>query len=257
MKKIILTVLFLFSFGSLCFGSIDFDPLIAYQITFDPSPDERVIGHNLYITNLNTNNIQKIDLEDEIIYIIPINTLNKDHRYKLTATAYGYLNEEFEAAGTLSESIHSEPFYMQNIAPVITDFLLQSPSNNFTVSIISLIATDNVGVTGYYKSQISTLPSEPSWLSTKPTNHVFSSSGNQTLYMWSRDAIGNISLRNNATTNITVPTCDTDWNLCETSEDCLNAGWNWCSGICQEELCPPTITHIISNGVIFNLNTGD
>jgi hypothetical protein len=77
------------------------------KVTFDPSPDPRAIGHNFYWTNTESGYVEKIDLQNEIIYVIPKGTLAIDSIYQLTATAYGIVDEKLE------ESVHSDPLYIE------------------------------------------------------------------------------------------------------------------------------------------------
>lgn len=82
------------------------------------------------------------------------------------------------------------------IAPTITSFNFPAPSStSLIVPIGAIIATDNIGVTGYYVSESSSTPSinNSKWTSSTPTEYAFSTTGTKTLYAWAKDAIGNIS----------------------------------------------------------------
>jgi parallel beta-helix repeat protein len=81
------------------------------------------------------------------------------------------------------------------IAPVITGFSIPSTSTSLIVAVSSINATDNVGVTGYLLSETSTKPisTATGWLLTKPTSYTFSSIGTKSLYVWAKDAAGNVS----------------------------------------------------------------
>ena len=71
---------------------------------------------------------------------------------------------------------------------------------------ISLIATDNVGVTGYYLSTVATAPlaSATGWSAAAPTTYAVSGTSNVVVYAWAKDAMGNVSAK--ATLTITAIT---------------------------------------------------
>ena len=64
-------------------------------------------------------------------------------------------------------------------APVVTGFTIPQTSTSQSVSISSLIATDNIGVTGYLITETSSTPTvgAAGWSSAKPTAFAFSSIG--------------------------------------------------------------------------------
>lgn len=82
------------------------------KVIFDPSPDKRATGHNLYWTNNMTSEVKKEDLKDQTVYILPRGILGDNTVYKFTATAYGMIMDQ---TGKLvhSESVHSEPYYVK------------------------------------------------------------------------------------------------------------------------------------------------
>lgn len=92
-------------------------------------------------------------------------------------------------------------------APVITGFTIPASSSSTTVSITTFTATDNVGVTGYLITETATTPlaSAVGWSATAPASYTVSSAGNKTLYAWTKDAAGNISVPISRTTAITLP----------------------------------------------------
>ena len=82
--------------------------------------------------------------------------------------------------------------------PVVTAFIVSSPSTSLTVSITNFTATDNVEVTGYMVTTSFMPPSANSskWSVTSSTGFTFPSttkSGTKTLYAWAKDAAGNVS----------------------------------------------------------------
>jgi len=96
--------------------------------------------------------------------------------------------------------------------PSITVFSIPSTSSSLTVPVISLAATDNVGVTGYLLTETSTKPtaSAGGWSSVPPTSYTFASYGSKTLYAWAKDAAGNVSNGRAATVVITSTSGDPD-----------------------------------------------
>ena len=92
-------------------------------------------------------------------------------------------------------------------APTVTAFAIATSSTSLTVSVPTFTATDNVGVTGYILAEASTTPSlgDTGWSATAPSNYIFSTQGDKTLYAWAKDAAGNISTSLNATTTIALP----------------------------------------------------
>lgn len=91
-------------------------------------------------------------------------------------------------------------------APTVTTFALPATSSSLTVSISSLVATDNVGVTAYLITTSATPPSisTSGWSNPAPSAYTFAASGTQTAYAWARDAAGNVSAARMATVNITL-----------------------------------------------------
>ncbi|MBW7954499.1 Ig-like domain-containing protein [Candidatus Gracilibacteria bacterium] len=86
---------------------------------------------------------------------------------------------------------------IDNTIPTINSFNITSntPTNNPVVS-LSLSGSDNVGITGWIvKENNSTTPSVgDTWLASAPTSFTLSGNqGERYLYVWARDAAGNIS----------------------------------------------------------------
>jgi hypothetical protein len=88
--------------------------------------------------------------------------------------------------------------------PSVTAFTLPDTSASLVVSISSLIATDNVGVTGYLITESATAPpaADSRWSTTVPAIFSFTSTGVQTAYAWAKDAAGNVSASRSATVSI-------------------------------------------------------
>ena len=87
-----------------------------------------------------------------------------------------------------------------NVSLIINCDATSTPSTRVT---LSLSATDNIGVTGYYAAENSTTPSAaaPGWISVTPTASyaddvsftLSSGDGTKTVYVWFKDAAGNVS----------------------------------------------------------------
>jgi len=92
--------------------------------------------------------------------------------------------------------------------PTVTTFTVPSTATMLTVAINSLIATDNVAVTGYLVNESATAPSASAtgWTTSAPTSYTFATTGNKTLYAWAKDAAGNVSAGKSAGVVITVDT---------------------------------------------------
>lgn len=80
-----------------------------------------------------------------------------------------------------------------DIPPVITNFVLSTVPDELVVT-LDIAITEARGVTGYYLSEISTAPTSASdWATSKPTDYIFNNRGFKKLYLWVKDAVGNIS----------------------------------------------------------------
>lgn len=90
--------------------------------------------------------------------------------------------------------------------PTLAEFAIPGASTSLTVSGITLAASDDIGVAGYFVSEDPAAPAVGAngWSSFSPKVHVFSSAGTKTLYAWVKDAAGNISSRASANTTITL-----------------------------------------------------
>lgn len=101
--------------------------------------------------------------------------------------------------GTVTSNIISN---VDVTAPVITSFTIEPTSTTLSSSITSLIASDNVSVTGYLFAEIATSPpvSDQRWLSATaaPATYLFHTWGNHMLYVFARDAANNVSAAQSA-----------------------------------------------------------
>jgi hypothetical protein len=80
--------------------------------------------------------------------------------------------------------------------PVVRGFRIPRIAASLSVPITILTATDDVGVTGYFLSEVKTpvpTAADPGWSASPPTSFTFSSAGKKKLFAWAKDAAGNIS----------------------------------------------------------------
>ncbi|MBI4595646.1 MAG: hypothetical protein HY730_04615 [Candidatus Tectomicrobia bacterium] len=108
-----------------------------------------------------------------------------------------------DAAGNVSAGL-SAIVIVDWTAPTVTSFVIPTASNTLAVGVTSFIATDNVAVTGYLTTEtaIAPDPAVPGWRITAQTSYTFSSEGVKTLYGWTKDAAGNVSVSKGALVNI-------------------------------------------------------
>ncbi len=123
--------------------------------------------------------------EDSITYP----TGNKSDRLLPDTDNDGTSDADEVAAGT-------DPTNPDTTAPTITTFALQgsSPTSNPVIR-FDLTGTDDVAITGWMIRETSQAPRSYStgWVATKPDVHVLSSTGTYNLYVWAKDAAGNVS----------------------------------------------------------------
>jgi hypothetical protein len=123
-----------------------------------------------------------------------------------TQTLYGWAKD---AVGNVSapKSASVTITLPDKTAPSVTGFSIPSTSTSLTVSITTLTATDNVGVTGYMITTTSMPPSATAagWSAAKPASYGAPSAGTITFYAWAKDAAGNISAPASASVTITLP----------------------------------------------------
>lgn len=94
--------------------------------------------------------------------------------------------------------------YVDSTAPTVTEFSVPNSSSSLTISITSLLASDDIAVTGFLVNESSLPPTlgDLDWSSTAQTSYTFNSVGSKTLYAWAKDAAGNISSSKSATTMV-------------------------------------------------------
>ncbi len=129
--------------------------------------------------------------------------------YVVTAiNSYGESSESSQVSGTPTPSLFSDTTAPSNTTA--SNFINGGAAlTNLSNVTLSISATDNVGVTGYYVSEISTTPSTGAagWASvtsvTSYSTNVFftmsSGDGPKTLYVWFKDSAGNVSTSKSAT----------------------------------------------------------
>ena len=123
----------------------------------------------------------------------------------------GFSNLAEITAGTFPGNAASKPAAGDTTAPTVSTFTIPATATSLTVSIMSFMANDNVGVAGYKVTETSTAPlaSATGWSATAPANYTFATAGAKTLYAWAKDAAGNVSLSKSASVTITITVADT------------------------------------------------
>jgi len=119
-----------------------------------------------------------------------------------------------DATGNISESASATTtITLADVTkPVVTAFTVASTASTLIVPVATLAATDNVGVTGYLvtESAAAPAPSASGWSAIAPTSYTVTAAipagvpTAKTIYAWSRDASGNVSLSATAITTITI-----------------------------------------------------
>ncbi len=94
--------------------------------------------------------------------------------------------------------------FREFVPPLISSFTLPATSSTQYAGPIAVTATDNVGVTGYCFSEDNSTPAQNSacWIPAVPAGFGFAGGGTRTLYLWARDAAGNISASRYASISI-------------------------------------------------------
>ncbi|HBA71886.1 MAG TPA: hypothetical protein DCZ63_06725 [Geobacter sp.] len=90
------------------------------------------------------------------------------------------------------------------VPPLISSFILPATSSTQYASPLAVTATDNVGVASYCFSEDNSTPPQNSacWIPAVPAGFNFAGGGTRTLYLWVRDAAGNISASRYASISI-------------------------------------------------------
>ena len=111
-------------------------------------------------------------------------------------------NGNYSAAPQVTQNI--TVLYVDNIAPVISSFIMPATTAGFPAAISDLTVTDDVGVTGYLLSGSATAPlaTSPAWVATKPATYTFPHWGNNMLYAFAKDAVGHVSASKSAKVRI-------------------------------------------------------
>jgi hypothetical protein len=125
-----------------------------------------------------------------------------------TKTLYAWAKD---AVGNVSASVSKSVVVtiappVDNTAPVVTAFVIPSTATSLTVPITTFTATDNVGVTGYQLTEISTKPT--TWSTTAPTSYTFTTAGTKTLYAWVCDLANNTTNVNKSVVITIAPPAD-------------------------------------------------
>lgn len=101
------------------------------KITFDPSPDPRVVGHKLYFAKASEHlTIYMVDLKDSTVYLTP--NLPKNSIYYFGATAYDQYGNESEFSNIYTYQDTEQTIYpVDDIGGNSTDIFYVEYFNNY------------------------------------------------------------------------------------------------------------------------------
>ncbi|ABQ24971.1 beta strand repeat-containing protein [Geotalea uraniireducens] len=122
-----------------------------------------------------------------------------------TKTLYAFAKD---VAGNVSAPLSATVVItlLDTTAPTVDAVTIPATASSLTVALNAISATDTSGVTGYFISESATPPAADAtgWSATAPTSYTFASQGNKTLYIFAKDAAGNVSLPVTASVTITL-----------------------------------------------------
>ena len=109
--------------------------------------------------------------------------------------AYSLSVKAYDAAGNVAQSGISVNVFYDRTAPTVTAFSMPGNINSTMVAVLSLVASDNVAVSGYLITESAIAPSASAagWSATAPASFTFAGTGARTAYAWVKDAAGNVS----------------------------------------------------------------
>ncbi|MBV5338845.1 MAG: fibronectin type III domain-containing protein, partial [Deltaproteobacteria bacterium] len=114
--------------------------------------------------------------------------------YEIIAKAYDNATNtaQSSSATVLVSNIVPDVILPDVIAPLLGGFTLPASATSLTVPVSGLIASDNIGVTGYLITESATAPSVSAsgWSASAPASYTFASAGTKTAYAWAKDATG-------------------------------------------------------------------
>jgi len=112
-----------------------------------------------------------------------------------TKTIYAWAINAIGNTNKYPVELEVEIYIPDITAPSITTFSMPLTSIDTTVPIMSIQVDDNVAVVGYFLSELNITPpaSSEQWLVNLPTEFIFSDIGLRRVYLWVKDAAGNIS----------------------------------------------------------------
>ena len=142
------------------------------------------------------------------------------HTGLTNGTTYYYRVCVTDNAGNISSGVIAsgtpQSIISDTTAPSSPSVSINSGATSTTSTSVTLTlsASDNIGVTGYYASETSTTPSASAsgWTSVTSTTSysasvsftLSSGSGTKTVYVWFKDAAGNVSARVNDSIQLTI-----------------------------------------------------
>jgi hypothetical protein len=176
-------------------------------------------------------------------------------------TLYAFVKD---AAGNTS-AVASVCTVIDLSPPVITSFTLPASWSSLSVPIVSLTSHDDVGVDGYFISDLSTPPlaNASGWIHLTPSTYTFNTnkpSGTYPLYAWAKDSSGKVSASVSTTVNIAFLNSELlTINLLGTGDGSINSS---ASGVaCSFSTCamsfePGAIVDLLATSSALSIFTG-
>lgn len=199
-------------------GSIQPDGLVGHALATDPDMDQTL---NYEIIQGNGAVYFYIDPTTGRIYLNRVFEFSEDKSMELVVevTDNGENPESETATVTINITFPVVPPTPDVTAPMISSFSIPSTFANIEVPVISFIASDNIGISGYILTETSITPgvNDERWSSSTPTKYTFDGPGEKKLYAWVKDGAGNISGSQSAEVTISLQsvTFTEDVSICE------------------------------------------
>lgn len=101
-----------------------FEPGTSVKVIFNPSPDVRATGHNLYLKNLSTQAEVKYNLGTAVEKVFGPEVFNAEIVYEVTVTAYGKVNNK-DSESARSNSVRLKMLSEETVVEIKRPTLLQ------------------------------------------------------------------------------------------------------------------------------------
>lgn len=132
-----------------------------------------------------------------------------------------------DAAGNVSAS-RSANVKVDATPPTVTAFTLPETSKTTKLA-VTFTATDSIGVTGFLITTSSTAPTAKTagWKAKAPATYIVKKQGENVLYAWAKDAVGNVSEGLSATVTVDSkkPTAPSALNKTAVTSSSVSLSW--------------------------------